>query len=118
MTRFKKQNQTYYIHALRDELLKYFLISFSHCSNNRDALEKQLYRINQDLELKKNSLDLDNKCMATRQKLTNGPVSATTKNLASFKTDRELYTSKQALLMWRGIVGKEEGVILGVHNDT
>lgn len=67
--------------------------------NNRDALEKQLYRINQDLTLKKNSLDLDNKCMYTRDKLTTGPVTATTKNLASFQTDRELYTSRQALLM-------------------
>ncbi|XP_002734332.1 tektin-B1-like [Saccoglossus kowalevskii] len=66
--------------------------------NARDANEKQLYRINQDLETKKNSLDLDKKSMQVRQALTTGPVTQTTQNLATFKTDRELYSARQKLV--------------------
>ena len=73
------------------------LSSFIINSNIRDANEKQLYRINQDLVLKNNSLDLDNKCMAVRQKLTTGPVTDTQKNLGTFRTDREVYTAMNAL---------------------
>lgn len=69
-------------------------------SNARDACEKQLYRINKDLELKNNSLDLDNKCMQVREKLTTGPVTQTMNNLSTFKTDRELYTAQRSLLAW------------------
>jgi hypothetical protein len=66
-------------------------------SNIRDANEKQLHRIKQDLVLKNNSLDLDNKCMRVREQLTSGPVTQTQKNLGTFRTDRELYTAMNAI---------------------
>jgi len=65
--------------------------------NIRDANEKHLYRINQDLAIKNNSKDLDNKCMSTRQRLTTGPVTQTQKNLGTFRTDREIYTAMNAI---------------------
>lgn len=41
-----------------------------HCSHDRYSLYQNLYRIQQDLECKKNSLALDKKCLDVRRKLT------------------------------------------------
>ncbi|XP_071964902.1 tektin-B1-like [Antedon mediterranea] len=84
------------VHEIQDSM-KALKNKLKDAHNARDALEKQLYRINQDLELKNNSLDLDNKCMQDRQRLTTPAVSQTTKNLATFSTDRVLYTAKSSL---------------------
>ncbi|XP_041483999.1 tektin-B1-like [Lytechinus variegatus] len=85
------------VHEIQDSI-KALEKKLQDAHNSRDASEKQLYRINQDLELKNNSLDLDNKCMQVRQKLTTGPVTQTMNNLSTFKTDRELYTAQRSLL--------------------
>ncbi|XP_071836236.1 tektin-B1-like [Apostichopus japonicus] len=85
------------VHEIEDTI-KALKNKLQDAHNNRDALEKQLYKINQDLELKNNSLALDNKCMNVRNKLVTPPVTATQKNLATFKTDRETYTAQKLLL--------------------
>jgi len=89
------------VHEIQDSI-KALEKKLQDAHNIRDACEKQLYRINQDLELKNNSLDLDNKCMMVREKLTTGPVTQTMNNLSTFKTDRELYTAQRSLLAWTG----------------
>lgn len=44
----------------------YYFVTFSHA---RDALYKNLYRIEEDLACKRNSLDLDRRCVDIRRKL-------------------------------------------------
>ncbi|XP_022092218.1 tektin-B1-like [Acanthaster planci] len=84
------------VHEIQDSI-KALQNKLQDSHNIRDANEKQLDRIKQDLVLKNNSLDLDNKCMKVREQLTSGPVTQTQKNLGTFRTDRELYTAMNAI---------------------
>jgi hypothetical protein len=54
-----------------------------------DGLENNLHRINDDLALKINSLNLDNRCMDVRQKLQVKPQSELERNLTLTGMQRE-----------------------------
>lgn len=54
-----------------------------------DGLYNNLHRINDDLALKNNSLDLDNKCMDVRKKLQCRPQTSMQRNLTLTGIDRE-----------------------------
>lgn len=61
---------------------------FSH-RHALDGLYNNLHRINDDLALKNNSLDLDNKCMDVRKKLETRPQTAMQRNLTLTGIERE-----------------------------
>jgi len=55
-----------------------------------DGLENNLHRINEDLQCKKNSLELDEKCMGTRGKLETGrPQTTSERNMSLTGISRE-----------------------------
>lgn len=54
-----------------------------------DGLENNLHRINDDLALKKHSLDLDNRCVDVRQKLQVRPQTTLDRNLSLTGMERE-----------------------------
>ena len=54
-----------------------------------DGLYNNLHRINDDLALKNNSLDLDNKCMDVRKKLQTRPQTDMQRNLTLTGISRE-----------------------------
>ena len=58
-----------------------------------DGLQKQLHRINDDLAVKNNSLMLDNRCMASRDKLNIRPKTGTENNrvLTGIHRERSMY---------------------------
>ncbi|XP_067952184.1 tektin-B1-like [Watersipora subatra] len=58
-----------------------------------DGLQKELHRINDDLAVKNNSLMLDNRCMASREKLNVRPKTATENNrvLTGIHRERSMY---------------------------
>lgn len=68
--------------ALEDKL--------KQCQHALDGLEKKLHRINEEIQLKSNSLKLDKQCLDSRAKLTGGRVkSCTEKNMLLTGVTRE-----------------------------
>lgn len=54
-----------------------------------DGLEQNLHRINEDLQVKTNSLKLDEQCMGTRNKLNSRPQTTSEKNISLTGISRE-----------------------------
>ena len=46
------------------------------CRHALDGLQQKLYRINEDIQLKTNSLMLDKQCLEAREKLQNNKLGA------------------------------------------
>lgn len=69
--------------------IHYNLNTFFSCRHSLDGLYNNLHRINDDLALKNNSLDLDNKCMDVRKKLETRPQTCMQRNLTLTGIERE-----------------------------
>ena len=77
------------------KIFKCFVILFLFNRYALQCLENNLYRINQDLQLKLNSLALDEQCMKSRERLASKrPISSMERNMTLTGMSRQ----KSALL--------------------